>query len=461
MVWVVNSVMVDTVGALRHGIERTVRWPVVVRSVACPDLARTVLSVNMHPQGPRRPDMAIELSRAAGALFSLSELVSSRLGVVRSADDLVDDLSVVLERGEGSTHRDAVLSRCSEMWETEHARAFASACHEWADTTGLPVAAARTEAGWRRALGTSAKHRLDADAIAALPGTPEVITTYRVARLSELSRDAIIDIVASAYDSSRRTGNFDTTIRSLRRHGLVGAERLSWAVIGFESHQHVNLVWHQANKLQRVFPDRTAADLLSYGWLGLRVALAKFEPSLGFAFSTYACTRITGSIRDGVRAESPVPKRLGTFARKVAAAEAILTQSLGRSPSLEEISAYLGTEIERLAVLPRLAPEASVDELMDISGENGATPNWMVDEADPALEVERALTVQAINEALSRLPEDEAEAVRLLVMEELHPTKARQLTGASARQMRQRRDRALVTLRDFLEGWDPHISNMN
>ena len=457
----VDSVMGDTVGALRHGIEPTVRWLVVVRSVACPVLARTVPIVNMHPQGPRRPDMAYELSRAAGALFSLSELVTSRLGVVRAADDLVDDLAAVLERGEGATHRDAVLQRCGELWEIEHARAFDAACRDWSQESGLPVAAARTEAGWRRALGMTGKHRLDADAIAALPGTPVVIATYRVARLADLTTEEIIDIVASAYDASQRTGTFDSTIRSLRRHGLLGAERLSWAIIGFESHQHVNLVWHQANKLQRVFPDRTAADLLSYGWLGLRVALAKFEPSLGFAFSTYACTRITGSIRDGVRAESPVPKRLGTFARKVAAAEAILTQSLGRSPSLEEISTYLGTEIERLAVLPRLAPEASVDELMDFSGENGATPNWMVDESDPAVEVERSLTMQAINDALAKLPEEEAEAVRLLVMEELHPTKARQLTGASARQMRQRRDRALLTLRDFLEGWDPHISNMN
>ena len=403
--------------------------------------------------------MAMEIVRAATCARVLTELVARDLGVVVSWDDVTSRLSPVLESGRGTDHRNAVLDALTSVYEELLADAVQLASTEWSQATGLPAAAARTEAGWRRAVGLGARDRLTLDVITALPGTPAVVATHRVVDL--LTRDSanVRAELLTRYDTTKRTGGFENTLRRLREQGLRSAEELGWAVIGFESHQHVNLVWHQANKLQRAFPDRSASDLLAYGWIGLRTALAKYDPSLGFAFSTYACTRITGSIRDGVRAENPVPKRLGTFARKVAAAEAELTQALGRAPSLEEVSTHLGTEIERLAVLPRLAPEASVDELLAFAGENGSSPNWIVDDTDPAEEAERAAVSDAVRNALAKLPCEEAEAVRLLIMEELHPTKARELTGATARQMRQRRDRGLETLRDFLDGWDPQISD--
>ena len=39
-------------------------------------------------------------------------------------------------------------------------------------------------------------------------------------------------------------------------------------------------------------------DLLSFGKIGLLDAIEKFDPSLGFAFSTYAVPRIRGAIAD-------------------------------------------------------------------------------------------------------------------------------------------------------------------
>lgn len=45
-------------------------------------------------------------------------------------------------------------------------------------------------------------------------------------------------------------------------------------------------------------------DLKQYGALGLCLAAARFDPSLGWQFSTYAQHKILGSIMDGIRRET-------------------------------------------------------------------------------------------------------------------------------------------------------------
>ena len=49
-------------------------------------------------------------------------------------------------------------------------------------------------------------------------------------------------------------------------------------------------------------------DLVSYGIFGLFDAIEKFDPSLGWKFSTYARVRIRGAIVDGMRQSDWVPR---------------------------------------------------------------------------------------------------------------------------------------------------------
>lgn len=262
----------------------------------------------------------------------------------------------------------------------------------------------------------------------------------------------LLEKLSQAWENESSHYTLDEAINQLDMQGW-GGQDLCWAVITFETHRHINLVWHQANKLERSFPDRHASDLFGWGWVGLRTALRNYRPELGFTFSTYACTRIAGTIRDGVRSENPIPKRLTTYARKVAKAEEDLTQSLGRQPSLEEVADHLGEDLDSLAIMPRLAPAASVDEIIAVASEHGSIPNWLVDSEDPAELALASARAQAIENAMECLPKDDRDAVRLLVMEALTPTEARMVTGATARQMRQRRERGLAALRATLEDW--------
>lgn len=252
--------------------------------------------------------------------------------------------------------------------------------------------------------------------------------------------------------------NSDTVRAQLTASGM-DAEALRWALIGFESHAHVRLVWQQAYRLAQTLPDRTAADLLGWGWQGLRVALDKFDPSKGFAFSTYACTRINGAIRDGNRAESPIPKRLTTYVRKVTRTQEALTYRLGRVPSLDELAEALGDEAPGLSMMSRLAPAASLDELTDPSSERAPLVRTLVDRvADPAEQTVAAAQARAISDALERLPLEERQAVELLVYQGLPVSEVKVLTGANPRQLRARKERGLAALSSHLADWAPVAS---
>lgn len=327
-----------------------------------------------------------------------------------------------------------------------------------------------------RKVGLELDLRLDSDQLVLLAAAGHEASDLRPSTLAALPADPLVDELVrlrTLHDFIQRCRNgsvqaelahvaasvtpedilvLDDVIADAARFGLDG-ETLCWAHIVFESSRHINLVWQQVNKMSRAYPGRTPEDLLGYGWRGLRTALRKYDPNTGWAFSTYAVTKIRGEVRDGVRAESPIPKRLGTFARKVSAADEQLSASLGRPPTLEELAQRVGTDLDTLSIMPRLQAEASLDERLEQADEGSAPPSWMVDDNDPADLAEGALCRRDIAAALARLPEREALAVRLLVLEGVTPTEARQMTGATARQLRQWKERGLESLRTELVDW--------
>jgi len=334
---------------------------------------------------------------------------------------------------------------------------FAAVVANLEELTDLPTDQLTTRDGLRAVLKAG---RLNVDVvtmeqIAKLPVNRRTTAVSAVVAVLDafdiITPSTLAPALEGAWHETVKHRGLDAVMTEANRHGDGSA--LSWAIIGFESQRHINLVWHQANKLERAFPDRDAAELLALGWMGLRTALRLYDPSLGFSFSTYACTRITGSIRDGVRAENPVPKRLGTFSRKVAAAEEALAHGLGRAPTLAEVAEHLGVELEDLKILPRLQNAASIDEMESVASERGTSPSWLVDDADPADIALSILRRDAVDAALATLHPEDAAAVRLLVMEGMRPQEAQEITGEAPRRLRVRRERALEALREQLSGW--------
>ncbi len=87
-------------------------------------------------------------------------------------------------------------------------------------------------------------------------------------------------------------------------------------------------------------------DLFQIGCVGLLKAIDNFDPSYGVKFSTYCVPMILGEIRRYVRDNSSlrVSRSLKDLAYKANKTKEELSISLGRVPSIKEVSDSLGVE---------------------------------------------------------------------------------------------------------------------
>jgi RNA polymerase sigma factor for flagellar operon FliA len=412
------------------------------------------------PESATRPDVAAMTARTIRTCQRASTL-SNKTPVPFTAADAMVVVSNAFGVAQPSRTIDVStvsVHALTDLFSDRLHAALADAITELEMFTSLPSAELTTREGLRAVLRAGRVNitELTSSKLALVASTKRTRAVLAVLRILEtfdvVTPSTLLPELEGAWHDPIKHRGFDAVVNEGNTVGDANA--LSWAIIGFESKRHINLVWHQANKLERVFPDRDASDMLALGWMGLRTALRLYNPALGFSFSTYACTRITGAIRDGVRAENPVPKRLGTFSRKVAAAEEALAHGLGRAPTLSEVAEHLGVHLDELKILPRLQTTASIDEMESFSNERGSSPNWLVDDSDPADTAMSILRRDAVDAALATLHPEDAAAVRLLVMEGLRPAEAQEITGEAPRRLRVRRERALAALREQLADWD-------
>jgi RNA polymerase sigma factor for flagellar operon FliA len=268
---------------------------------------------------------------------------------------------------------------------------------------------------------------------------------------AQLHSGAFASQLADAWVKTKAPVELEATLRKVSKDG-IDAEGLCWALIGFEAQYHIGLIWHEAHKLCKRVPDCSPEDLFGWGWLGMRVAMRNFDPGRGFRFATYACQRVSGAMRDGVRSEHPLPKRLTTLQRKLSRAEDELAAELGRTPTLAEVAQRIGERLEVLEIAPRLQAAASIEELQNASERNGEGW-WLADETDPADVALDALKREAVEAAMDALDAEEAEAIRLLYWEGMSVPEAREVTGATARQLRARASRGKEALAELLSEW--------
>ncbi len=91
-------------------------------------------------------------------------------------------------------------------------------------------------------------------------------------------------------------------------------------------------------------------DLFSAGCIGLVKSTDKFDKTLGYAFSTYAVPVILGEIKRLFREDGTlkVGRRIKENARTVNIARESLSSTLGREPTLSELSLETGLSAEQI-----------------------------------------------------------------------------------------------------------------
>lgn len=121
--------------------------------------------------------------------------------------------------------------------------------------------------------------------------------------------------------------------------------------------ENLGLVHSIAKRFENRGCDRE--ELFQTGCIGLIKAIEKFDLSMQLAFSTYAVPMIMGEIRRFLRDDGmvKVSRTLKENGYKISKARELLTNELGREPSILEIEAL--TELSREEIV--LAMEANRD----------------------------------------------------------------------------------------------------
>lgn len=191
-----------------------------------------------------------------------------------------------------------------------------------------------------------------------------------------------------------------------------------------------------------------ADDLYQLGCLGFLKAVEGFNTEYGTQFSTYAVPKIAGEIRrylrdNGILKISRIMKEQATVIKN---ARNLLCHTLGREPTISELSEYTGLSAEEISETE--IATAAVESIQQPSGEDGfALENVLSDQ-----NTEESLMEQiALRQAVEKLPEKEKLVIRLRYFHALTQQRTAIVLGVSQVQVSRIEKKAIIRLKEILK----------
>mgnify|MGYP004480679321 CR=1 FL=1 len=209
--------------------------------------------------------------------------------------------------------------------------------------------------------------------------------------------------------------------------------------------ENSGLIWSIARRYfgRGVDPD----DLYQLGCVGFLKAISGFDVSFGTQFSTYAVPKIAGEIRRFLRDDGSVKvsRSLKERATAVKYARQRLTASLGREPTLSELSEELDLTVEEIASAETAT--AGAESIQKETGEEGFTLENVLCTAG----IEDGIVERlALRDAIARLTERERMVIDLRYFHALTQEKVARVIGVSQVQVSRIEKKALAQLRNFI-----------
>ena len=192
-------------------------------------------------------------------------------------------------------------------------------------------------------------------------------------------------------------------------------------------------------------------DLYQLGCLGFLKAVSGFDESFGTQFSTYAVPKISGEIRRFLRDDGAVKvsRSVKELALQIRTARSELEQSLGREPTVSELSEHLGIPAEEIAMT-----ETATGPAESLQRENGEEGLKLEDVLGDYGQEERLIERYSLDEAIGQLSEKEQMVVSLRFFHGLTQQKSAQIMGVSQVQVSRLERKAISELKYLLASAD-------
>lgn len=209
--------------------------------------------------------------------------------------------------------------------------------------------------------------------------------------------------------------------------------------------ENAGLIWSVAKRF--LGRGTEADDLYQLGCLGFLKAVEGFDLNYGTQFSTYAVPKISGEIRRFLRDDGAVKvsRTVKEQSASIKIARAALTASLGREPTLTELTEKTGLTPEEIAFAE--AATAATESIQRELGEEGfALEQILTDTESEEIMVERI----SLRQAIARLPEKEKTVIQLRYFHSLTQERVAKVLGVSQVQVSRIEKRAIQSLRTLL-----------
>jgi len=194
-------------------------------------------------------------------------------------------------------------------------------------------------------------------------------------------------------------------------------------------------------------------DLVQVARVGLVNAVIRFDVEAGSDFVSFAVPTIMGEVRRHFRDNSwslKVPRRLKELHLRLGAANAEMSQRLGRAPTPTELAAEL--EMDRDEIVEGLIAGSSYNT-MSIDGGNDSEDAPAISDTlgDVDANLDQIDNREALRPLLEALPERERTVLLLRFFESLTQTQIAERVGISQMHVSRLLAKSLARLRDELE----------
>jgi RNA polymerase sigma-B factor len=197
-------------------------------------------------------------------------------------------------------------------------------------------------------------------------------------------------------------------------------------------------------------------DLEQVAGIGLLKAIDRFDPDRGTAFSSFAVPTILGEIRRHFRDSTwavRVPRQLQELTLQIERARDELTASLGREPTVAELSERLDSREELILQALELAVAQYTIPLEGPGPTDEGEPEAASGRVDEGYE--RAEERATLAPLLAKLSASDAEIVLLRFREDLTQSEIARLVGVSQMQVSRVLYRSIVQLRNGVSPTGP------